>query len=379
MSDIDCKFWREYDSVAGPIGFCEVEAFGRQLSPEELTAAGCTPEKRKQCCRAMELSVGQSRVPNLPPPRMVATACCDSPPEIAAAVVATGEKKARTPWPALAVLGLLAGAYIGLGAELSTVVTYDVAGFLGSGLARLVGGLVFSLGLILVVIGGAELFTGNNLMVTAWLRRRVSTAGLLRNWALVYLFNFVGALLMVGIMYGTGLWQVGGGAVGAKAVAVAAGKVDLTWGQAFFRAVGCNWLVCLAVWLAAGSRDVVGKVLAIVFPVTAFVASGFEHSIANMYFIPMGILLKSQVAVAGVGAVPAALTWGGFLWRNLIPVTLGNIVGGGVFVATSYYLAYLRQTAAQTGPVSHPGTAVAPVRAAGSRAARPARTYSQAP
>jgi len=157
--------------------------------------------------------------------------------------------------------------------------------------------------------------------------------------------NFIGSLLLVWIMYSTGLWKTGDFGVGAKALAIANGKVNLSWGAAFARAIGCNWLVCLAVWLAIASKDVVGKIFGIYFPIMAFVASGFEHCVANMYFIPMGLLLKNNadvVAAAGLTNKLANLTWGGFIGNNLIPVTLGNIVGGAFFVSTLYWVVYLK-------------------------------------
>jgi len=279
------------------------------------------------------------------------------PPQVAVDVVQSSESKAGRSTAELIVLGFLAGAYIAFGAQLCTVVTSDLAAVTGSGLSRLVGGLVFSLGLILVVLGGAELFTGNNLIFLGVLAGRVPVRSMLRNWAVVYLANFAGSLLLVFMMYGTGLWEAGGAAVGARAVSIAAGKVSLGWGEAFLRGVACNWLVCLAVWLAIASRDPVGKILGIVFPVTAFVACGFEHSIANMYFIPMGILLKAQapvVAVLGGSASYGALTWTGFVVGNLIPVTAGNIMGGAGFVAAAYWVAY--------GAAMKPGRALAATR-----------------
>jgi formate/nitrite transporter len=244
------------------------------------------------------------------------------------------------------ILGILAGAYIAFGAELSTIVGHDLAGHIGVGLARLIQGAAFSVGLMLVVIAGAELFTGNNLIMLSVLDRKVSIWRLLYNWTVVYLANLAGSLILVMLMYWSGLWKMNNLGVGVYAMSIASAKVNLSFLEAFARGVGCNWLVCLAVWMAMASRDVAGKIFAIFFPITAFVASGFEHSVANMYFIPIGILMKGipSVLAASAGAIDASnLTWYGFFVRNLIPVTLGNIVGGAGFVATLYWLAYLRK------------------------------------
>ncbi len=174
---------------------------------------------------------------------------------------------------------------------------------------------------------------------------RQRSAGLLRNWTIVYFANFAGSLLLVLLMYWSGLWKTNGGLVGAKALSIANAKVNLTFLQAFARGILCNWLVCLAVWMATSARTVVGKIWAIFFPIMAFVASGFEHSVANMFFIPMGLVLKGQTAVvtaAGLTDKLSHLTIGGFV-MNLIPVTLGNIVGGAFFVATLYWMVYVRK------------------------------------
>ncbi|TSA51477.1 formate/nitrite transporter family protein [archaeon] len=245
----------------------------------------------------------------------------------------------------LTILGIFAGVYIGFGAELMIMVTHDMASFLGVGMAKLIGGAVFSVGLMLVVIAGAELFTGNNLIFLSVLDRQVTVRRLLRNWTIVYFANFVGSLLLVLLMYWSGLWKTSGGLVGASALGIANSKVNLTFLQAFARGILCNWLVCLAVWMAVSASTVVGKVWAVFFPIMAFVASGFEHSVANMFFIPMGLVLKGQTAIvtaAGLADKLSHLTIGGLV-MNLIPVTLGNIVGGAFFVATLYWVVYLRK------------------------------------
>ncbi len=243
------------------------------------------------------------------------------------------------------VLGILAGAYIAFGAELSTIVGHDLAGHMGVGFARLLQGATFSVGLMLVVIAGAELFTGNNLIMLSVLDRKVSVWRLLYNWAVIYTANLAGSLLIVLVMYWSGLWKMNNLGVGLYAMNIANAKVNLSFLEAFARGVGCNWLVCLAIWMAIASRDVVGKIFAILFPITAFVASGFEHSVANMYFIPFGILMGATPSVLqAAGPVDiSALNWYGFFVKNLIPVTLGNIVGGAGFVAGIYWLAYMRK------------------------------------
>ena len=256
-----------------------------------------------------------------------------SPKEIAERVETIGVAKARLSVLAVAVLGLLAGGFIGLGALYFTLITSDAT--LGFAAARLLGGLAFSLGLILVVIAGAELFTGNNLLVMAWASRRITTGELAQNWLIVYLANFAGALGLVFLVLLSRQWLMNGGVVGMNAVNIAAAKTDLPFWEAFFKGVLCNILVCLAVWLALAGRSVTDKVCAIVFPISAFVAAGFEHSVANMYFIPLGILLKEQIGITGA----ESLTWFG-LFFNLVPVTLGNIAGGGAMVALVYYFVY---------------------------------------
>jgi formate/nitrite transporter len=266
------------------------------------------------------------------------------PPDIARACEDVGRRKAHMDVVSMGVLAGLAGAFIGLGAMLFTV-TVTEAG-LGLGPLRLLGGLAFSLGLILVILAGAELFTGNTLIIMAWANRRVSTARLARGWAIVYAGNFVGAFATVLLVHATRNWSLGDHAVGATALSIAATKVGLSFGQAIALGILCNALVTLAVWLSLGARSFSGKVIAIVFPVTAFVAAGFEHSVANMYFVPMGLLLKDEAGVrAAAGLSTEALdrlTWSNFLLRNLVPVTIGNVIGGALLVGGVYWFVYLR-------------------------------------
>ena len=269
----------------------------------------------------------------------------DKAPSTIAETVAqkVGVTKVTSPWLSVLVLGILAGAYIAFGSVLSTTVTFDMASHFGIGFTKFIGGSVFSVGLMLVVIAGAELFTGNNLMITSTLAREITFGTMGKRWILVYLANFIGSIIVAILFYLSGLWKTGGGALGAAAVKIAYGKVNLGFGEALFRAIGCNWLVCLAVWMALSARQTVGKIFAIFFPIMAFVAIGFEHSIANMYFIPTGIFLHNWAGVAAPSGVdPSSLGWGSFLYRNLLPVTIGNIIGGGFFVGMGYWGAYLR-------------------------------------
>jgi len=269
------------------------------------------------------------------------------PVEMARKAEKIGEAKAGMSAANTLALGVLAGAFIAMGAIFATTVTAGGAD-LPYGVTRLLSGLTFSLGLILVVVAGAELFTGNNLIVMAWASRRVSTARLLRNWTLVYIGNFVGAIGTVALLYLSKQYTFGKGAVGEQALAIATGKTNLGWVQAIALGAFCNALVCLAVWLAYGARTTADKILAIIPPIAAFVAAGFEHSVANMFFIPMGLLVKSDHAFVASHTAPAGLdhlTWTHFFLSNLIPVTIGNIFGGGLMVGAVYWFVYLRPSA----------------------------------
>lgn len=271
-----------------------------------------------------------------------------SPAAVAEAIATkVGVAKANAPFFNLLILGIFAGVYIGFGAALATLVSHDASQYIGLGLAKFFAGAVFSVGLMLVVIAGSELFTGNNLIMVSVLSGDTKMSKMLRNWGIVYFANFLGALLLVGIMYGTGLWKGGNMGVGVKALAIANAKVNIPFGEALFRGIGCNWLVCLAVWMMISSRTVVGKIFAAFFPIMAFVALGFEHSVANMYFIPMGLFLKGGAVAAKAGLDLANLTWGAFFVKNLIPVTIGNIIGGSIFVAALYWSVYLRKNNAK--------------------------------
>jgi formate/nitrite transporter len=265
------------------------------------------------------------------------------PREMARAAEGVGRAKASMSAANTFALAVLAGAFIAMGAIFATTVTAGGAS-MPYGVSRLLGGLAFSLGLILVVVAGAELFTGNNLIVMAWAGRKVSTARLLRNWAIVYAGNFVGAISTAGILFIGKQYTFGKGAVGEQTLSVAAAKTGLGFVQAIALAAFCNALVCLAVWLTFSARSVADKILAVVPPIAAFVAAGFEHSVANMFFIPMGLFVKSDSAFVAQHPVSglAHLTWGRFLAANLLPVTIGNVIGGAVMVGAIYWFVYLR-------------------------------------
>jgi formate transporter len=272
------------------------------------------------------------------------------PADMAAKAAQLGVKKANMDWFTMFGLSVLAGAFISLGAIFSTTLVAGTAGVLPYGVVRLLAGLVFSLGLILVVVGGAELFTGNTLIVMAWASWQVSAARLVRNWIIVYLGNFVGAILTVIIMFLSGQFAFGSGAVGAAALATANAKVQLGFTQAIALGIMCNALVCMAVWLSYSARSTTDRILAIIPPISAFVAAGFEHSIANMYFIPIALFIKAWAPDTFwtlIDKTPAdfgALTWNNFFVVNLLPVTIGNIIGGAVLVGAVYWLVYLRPT-----------------------------------
>jgi formate/nitrite transporter len=281
------------------------------------------------------------------------------PAEMATRAEYLGVRKAEMPIFNMLMLSILAGAFIALGAIFATTVSaggMSVTAADGSaafntglpyGVIRLLAGLVFCLGLILVIVGGAELFTGNNLIVMAWASGKVTTWGLLRNWGIVYAGNFIGSIGTVILMFFSKQYTFGSDAVGIAALKIAVGKCQLGFIQAVALGILCNALVCLAVWLTFSARTTLDKIMSIIFPITAFVASGFEHSIANMYFIPYALFIKmfDPAYIAKVAEkVPGldALTWEAFFVNNLIPVTIGNIIGGVVLVAAIYWVVFLR-------------------------------------
>ena len=282
---------------------------------------------------------------------------CDPllPPGIAWQTEKTGIKKAGQGCAGMFVLAVLGGAFVALGGLFATVTIAGATGHLSYGVMRLLMGATFSLGLILVVIGGAQLFTSDALMVMAWASGRLAVRQMLRAWTVVWAGNLVGALGTALLVFLAGHYNAGHGEVGASALYLAAAKSSLDTGQAFFLGILCNVLVCLAVWLATAAQDTPGKVLAIFFPITAFVAAGFEHCVANMFFVPYGLMIKAWApdsfwllpAVAEFAS--ADIPFGHFL-LNLATVTAGNWVGGAVLVGGAYWLIYGRPEEAQPAP-----------------------------
>jgi len=272
------------------------------------------------------------------------------PSDMAARAEESGIRRAAMDPLTVLVLGIMAGAFISFGAIFATTVSAGTSGW-PYGAGRLLSGVVFSVGLILVVVGGAELFTGNNLIVMAWASGKVKTRNLLLNWLVVFVGNCIGAVATAALMFYTTQYTFGGGAVGLAALATANGKAALDPVPAFTLGIMCNTLVCLAVWMCYSARTTVDRVVTIVPPVTAFVVAGFEHSIANVYFIPMGLFIKAGAGDAfwkSIGKTAAdfpALTWTNFIFGNLIPVTAGNIIGGSVLVGAVYWFVYLRTKA----------------------------------
>ena len=277
------------------------------------------------------------------------------PPEMAKKAEAVGVTKAAMDGATTFALAVLAGAFIAVGAAFATN-TLAGSSDLPYGVARLLGGVAFSLGLILVVVAGAELFTGNNLIVMAWASRRVSTVRLLRNWAIVYAGNFAGSVATAALLYASKQYEFGKGAVGETALSIAATKTGYGFAQAIALGMLCNALVCMAVWLCYSARTTSDKILAIIPPITAFVAAGFEHSVANMFFLPFGLFVKSDSAFVAAHKAPdlSNVTWGDFLWSNLVPVTIGNVIGGSVMVGAIYWFVYLRPQLRSSVPAAGP-------------------------
>jgi formate transporter len=271
------------------------------------------------------------------------------PPEILERAVVVGVAKANMPTARLVSLGILGGAFIAFGAMFSTVVTSD-PGSLGSGFSRLIGGVVFALGLVLVVIGGAELFTGNNLLMIAFAEGRVTWRALLRNWSIVYVANLVGAVGVAALIFATRQYQSGSGLIGLRMLAIAETKSSGGVGSTIASGVAANCLVCLAIWMSYGGRSVIDKVIVIVFPVSAFVAAGFEHSIANLYLLPTGWMVKNWGTGENFGDASGAavehLHFSNML-MNVVAATVGNIIGGGLLVGLVYWFAYKRPNRAE--------------------------------
>jgi formate/nitrite transporter len=267
------------------------------------------------------------------------------PAEITDYTISAAQDKAGGSFQKLLVLGILAGAFIAFAAEGSNMAAFNLfAEPTTYGLGKALAGVVFGTGLMLVVLAGGELFTGNTLMLAAVLDQKITVSKMLRNWLIVYAGNFLGSLLIAYMMVNSGLLGSGAAMLGAVTVKIAVYKVNLSFLQAFYLGIMCNWLVCLAVWISAGAETMAGKIFSIFFPIWLFITSGFEHSVANMYYIPAGILAKSNETFAQLSGLSQealnSLTWGSFAVHNLIPVTLGNIVGGGIFVGMAYWYAY---------------------------------------
>lgn len=270
------------------------------------------------------------------------------PPAMATRAIDVGVKKATLDTASTFMLAVLAGAFIAMGAIFATTVSAGGAA-LPYGLVRLLAGLTFTLGLIMVVVAGSELFTGNNLIVIAFASGRIPFSALLRNWVIVYVGNFVGSVATAYLMFLSKQYTFGGGAIGLTALGIGEAKTSLEFVQAVALGIFCNALVCMAVWMCYSARSTVDKILAIIPPISAFVAAGFEHSVANMYFIPIALFIKMMgepgffEAIKKTPADFPHLTWGNFFLVNLLPVTIGNIIGGAVMVGLVYWFIYLRQ------------------------------------
>ncbi|MCX5751404.1 MAG: formate/nitrite transporter family protein [Candidatus Saganbacteria bacterium] len=240
----------------------------------------------------------------------------------------------------LVFLGVLAGLYVGFGSAIAILVLSDAQIFIGFGLSRIFAGAAFSVGIMLVVIAGAELFTGNNLMFMGVCNRKISFIKLIHKWLIVYFSNFIGAIFIAFLLFHSGLWKVNEYAFGLSALKIANAKVSLTFIEALSRGILCNILVCLAIWMSYASKNIIGKIFAVFFPISTFVALNFEHSVANMTYVPFGLLLKgTEVAIVSKQSLNN-LSWGSFFINNLLPVTLGNIIGGALIVGVFYWVVY---------------------------------------
>lgn len=253
-----------------------------------------------------------------------------------------GIQKAALPIINVLPLSFLAGTYIAFGAVFASVVAIGMDGVWPQGFVKMLQGVVFSMGLILVVVGGGELFTGNVLLVIVWAQKKIGLLGLLRNWLIVYIGNFIGSITVVMLILLSREYRVSDGALGSIMLSTANAKVQYGFMEALTLGILCNIMVCLAVWLSYSGRTTTDKILAIIFPITFFIAAGFEHSVANMYIIPLGLMMKSfdPAFVSTLGLDLTNLSWVSFLLRNLLPVTLGNIIGGGFFVGILYLWSY---------------------------------------
>lgn len=267
------------------------------------------------------------------------------PAEITDFTINIATDKVNGSFSKLLVLSFLAGAFIAFAAEGSNMAAFNLFAKPETyGLGKALAGAIFGTGLMLVVLAGGELFTGNTLILAAVCDKKVKFNRMLRNWVIVYIGNLIGSLFIAYMMSRSGLFGSGGDMLGAVTLKIAVYKVNLSFLQAFYLGIMCNWLVCLAVWMSCGAETMAGKILAIFFPIWLFITSGFEHSVANMYYIPAGILAKTNTAYAELSHLSnealQSLTWSSFAIHNLIPVTLGNIVGGGIFVGMAYWYSY---------------------------------------
>ena len=272
-----------------------------------------------------------------------------TPKEIVTATIETGIKKVKTKPLNQFILGILAGAFIAFASEGSNMAAFNLFAKPETyGLGKALAGVVFATGLMLVIIAGGELFTGNTLITIGVLEKKIKLKDMLSNWFFVYLGNFVGAVFIAYMMNMSGLFNSGDNMLGGITLKIAAYKTHLTFSQAFYLGIMCNWLVCIAVWMSYGAKDIIGKCFAIFFPISLFITSGFEHSIANMYYIPAGILAKSNASWVEASGLTAEkldhLNWNTFITKNLVPVTIGNIVGGVILVAGVYWFTYYKNS-----------------------------------
>ena len=268
-----------------------------------------------------------------------------SPAEILDHTIEVSKVKTQASFAKLMILGFLAGVFIAFASEGSNMAAFNLlANPETYGLGKAMAGAIFGTGLMLVVLAGGELFTGNTMILAAVCDRQVTVGKMLRNWGIVYLGNLIGSVFLAYLMAESGLFDSGASMLGAVTLRIATYKVNLTFIKAFYLGIMCNWLVCLAVWLSYGAKDMAGKILGIFFPIWLFITSGFEHSVANMYYIPAGLFIKDNPAFLELAGLYSSelvhLSWAGFFINNLIPVTLGNIVGGGLFVGIFYWYAY---------------------------------------
>lgn len=266
------------------------------------------------------------------------------PAETLDALMKAAELKASMPLKRIIIFGIFAGVYIAFAGAGANMASFNLlANPETFGLGKILSGTIFTVGLMLVVLGEAELFTGNTTMIAAVAEKRITASSMLKNWIIVYICNFIGGVLIAFMVYYSGGLNAGNGLLGAMTVKIASGKVNLEFGQALVSGIMCNWLVCMAVWLSTGAQTTIGKIFSIFFPIWLFVTAGFEHSVANMFFIPAGIFAGGNdlfVSLSGVSQdLLSNLNWTGMLINNLLPVTIGNIIGGSFCVAMGYYAA----------------------------------------